>query len=158
MRIFPVISVVVLLSAVPAAALACGGEKVQRPVEPTFVVAPPSNSELLVRAERLDRMADSVVERARHAERRAAALSARARELREVAFDTDGVERSNLLIAAGEMSLRATQERRMAQRGVVQARDLRTQARVLRVRANNVTGGERTWQRRSQIRRTRPLI
>jgi hypothetical protein len=156
MRLSLVISLVAITSLAPAVALACGAEEgVQRQVDPTLFVQEQSN-ELMMRAQRLENVAHSVAEQARHADRRAAEFTAQAREFKQVAFGTDGVERSNLLIAAGELSLRASQEKQRAQRSRLQARNLRTQAQALRDRANRLTGvGIQPVQHR---RRMRPVI
>lgn len=154
MRVLLVISAVVVSSVAPAVAFACGPEDgVQRPTVSPVVVQPNVN-ELLARAQRLERVASSVEEQARHADRRAAEFSAQASEFRRVAFDLDGVERSNLLITAGELGLRAKEEKRRAQRGHTQARNLQAQAQILRDRATQLTGGMQPMHRR----RTRPVI
>lgn len=158
MRLLLVISAVALTSIAPAVAFACGDEGVQRPVDQSFSVAQQSSMELMQRAERLEMVAQNASEQARHAEHRAAELTAQAREFKQAAFEMDGVERSNLLVAAGELSLRATQEKRQAQRSRLQARNLRTQAQALRDRANRLTGVQQIQHRRMFVRRTQPVI
>lgn len=158
MRQLLVISVVALSSVAPAVAFACGHEGAQRPVDPSLFVAEQSANELIARAERIEHVAHATAERARHAERRAAALTAQARELRQVAVEIDGSERSNLIIAAGELGLRAAQEQRRAQRASAQARSLRAQAQQLRERAARLTAVQQIQQRRDRRPRSRQLI
>jgi|RhiMetdeSRZDD1v2_1073273.scaffolds.fasta_scaffold1073199_2 hypothetical protein len=155
MRVLLFVSAFAVSSVAPAVAFACGPEDgVQRPTVSAPVAVQPNVSALLARAQRLERVANSVEEQARHAERRAAEFSAQASEFRQVAFDLDGVERSNLLITAGELGLRAKEEKRRAQRAHNQARNLRAQAQLLFDRAAQLNSGMQPMHRG----RTRPVI
>jgi hypothetical protein len=71
-------------------------------------------------------------------EQRAATLEMQARQLRMLANQIDGVDRSNLIITAGELGLAANQAKRRAQISHAQARQLMAQASQLRMQVNGV--------------------
>jgi len=129
--------------AVPAVALACGGETraVEPRFEPQLQVQPVEQVQRVVqrpsdrRAAMLERTATRAEMQARTMERDASRMSMRARQLRLIASDMDGPDRTNLLIAAGELARRARMSRQGATRSHAQARNLRAQARLLRRQA-----------------------
>jgi hypothetical protein len=138
MRLVVSLTAAMVAMCVSGSVFACGGSTEQTFQQPVIVVEQPRENFLLVRARQLESAASDRQMQANRDEQRAATLEMQARQLRMLANQIDGVDRSNLIITAGELGLAANQAKRRAQINHAQARQLTAQASQLRMQVNGV--------------------
>ncbi len=142
------VALVGALLTVSVPALAC--EVAERPIRP--VRLDPA-AELRAEAARLDAAASREEMNAQTREREATRLLDEARVLRQEAGRVSEIARRELLAIAGDLASRGEQARRIAREDRAEAAELRTQARLLRDRANRLVGGGGGWGIRRPVHR-----